>query len=331
MPMTAIRTRLLAPCHANRGLVAATVSATTPFFKSSRRCINLSWDYTFAESTPNPVWHGLRRPAASNRLQASNRRIDLVHESLVFQRAFEAHLRLTARADRRGEIRIHRAVAANVPEAGQDDSRHTLSAHEDDGTVRLERDDAAEAHEFREAQATEERWHFPRIVERADRAVVVGERDEHALGAPIGALTRRSRPETVYRRDARTETPRDVQPVDAFLKERIPSRHGLVIAPVVGGFQPEGDGHEMPEHHVADSIFGQQTPQADGQRLVVIVLADEDGTPGAIALRDNREVVVGVEKCRFLDQHVLACGKRLLRQLAMKSRRAGYDDGVHAA
>ena len=44
----------------------------------------------------------------------------------------------------------------------------------------------------------------------------------------------------------------------------------------------------MPEHHVADRIFGQQAPQADGQWLVVIVLADEDGTPGPIALRDDR-------------------------------------------
>ena len=39
MPMTAIRTRLFAPCQANRGLVAAAVSATAPFFKNSRRRI----------------------------------------------------------------------------------------------------------------------------------------------------------------------------------------------------------------------------------------------------------------------------------------------------
>ena len=40
----------------------------------------------------------------------------------------------------------------------------------------------------------------------------------------------------------------------------------------------------MPEHHVADSVFGQQASQADGQWLVVIVLADEDGAPDPIAL-----------------------------------------------
>jgi hypothetical protein len=84
-------------------------------------------------------------------------------------------------------------------------------------------------------------------------------------GWRIGALTRRSRPEAVYRRDARAETPRDVQPVDAFLEERIASGHGLVIAPVVGCFQPEGDGHEMPEHHVADSVLA--APQADANGL----------------------------------------------------------------
>src|SRR4051812_1569955 len=85
----------------------------------------------------------------------------------------------------------------------------------------------------------------------------------------------------------------------------------------------------MPEHHLADRVFGQQAPQADGQWLVVIVLADENSTPCLIAPRDDREIVVGVEKCRLLDQHVLACGKRLLRQVEMKSRRDGDDDGVH--
>ena len=87
----------------------------------------------------------------------------------------------------------------------------------------------------------------------------------------------------------------------------------------------------MSEHQVADRVFGQQTPQADGEWLVVIVLADEDGAPGAIALRDDREVVVGVKERRFLDQHVLAGGKRLLRQVEMESRRDGDDDGVDAA
>src|SRR5437867_12227711 len=87
----------------------------------------------------------------------------------------------------------------------------------------------------------------------------------------------------------------------------------------------------MSEHHLADRVFGQQAPQADGQWLVVIVLADEDGTPCLIALRDDREIVVGVEKCRLLDQHVLACGKRLPRLVEMESRRDRYDGGVDAA
>src|SRR6476659_8737973 len=87
----------------------------------------------------------------------------------------------------------------------------------------------------------------------------------------------------------------------------------------------------MSEHQVADRVFGQQAPQADGQWLVVIVLADEDGTPCLIAPRDDRKEVLGLKKCRLLDQHVLACGKRLLRQIEMESRRDRDDDGVDAA
>ena len=67
--------------------------------------------------------------------------------------------------------------------------------------------------------------------------------------------------------------------MDAFLEERIAAGHRLVVAPVVGGLQPQRDGHEMREHHLADRAVGQQAPQADGQRLVVIVLADEDVRP----------------------------------------------------
>ena len=42
-------------------------------------------------------------------------------------------------------------------------------------------------------------------------------------------------------------------------------------------------------------------------------------------------VVVGVEKRRLLDEHVLAAGKGLLRQVEVEPRRDGYDDGVYAA
>jgi hypothetical protein len=87
----------------------------------------------------------------------------------------------------------------------------------------------------------------------------------------------------------------------------------------------------MPEHHVADRVFSQQAPETDSQRLVMIVLADEDRAPGPIALRDDRRVIVGVEERRLLDQHVLARGERLLRQVEMETRWDGYDDGVDAA
>ena len=111
-----------------------------------------------------------------------------------------------------------------------------------------------------EAEATERRRHFPRIVERADRAVV-GVNETSML------FTRRSGPhateraEAVYRRDARTETARDVQPVDAFSKNASPPAMVSSLRQSSAVFNRR-DGHEMPEHHVADRVFGQQAPQA---------------------------------------------------------------------
>ena len=73
-----------------------------------------------------------------------------------------------------------------------------------------------------------------------------------------------------------------MQPVDAFFEERVAAGHRFVVAPVVGGLEPLGDGREVREHHLADRTVGEQPPQADRQRLVVIVLADEHDAPGAV-------------------------------------------------
>ena len=74
-----------------------------------------------------------------------------------------------------------------------------------------------------------------------------------------------------------------MQPVDPFLEERVPAGHGLVVAPVVGCLQPVHMRREMREHHLADRAFGEQPPQADRERLVVIVLADEHDATGPVA------------------------------------------------
>ena len=97
-----------------------------------------------------------------------------------------------------------------------------------------------------------------------------------------------------------------MQPVNAFFEERVAAGHALVVAPVVGGLQPLGDGREVREDHLADRALGEQLAQHDRQRLVVIVLADEHHALAPVARVDRRAVVLDARKRRLLDQHVLA-------------------------
>ena len=106
-----------------------------------------------------------------------------------------------------------------------------------------------------------------------------------------------------------------VQPVDAFLEERVAAGHRLVVAPVVRGLQPLDDAAEVAEHHLADHAVGQQLAQRDGERLVVIVLADQHHALGAIARLAHRLVVAHRRERRLLDQHVLAGRQRLQREV----------------
>ena len=69
---------------------------------------------------------------------------------------------------------------------------------------------------------------------------------------------------------------RQVQPVNAFLEERVASGHRFVVAPVVGRLELPDERREVPEHHLADGASLQQLAKTHGERLVVIVLADED-------------------------------------------------------
>jgi hypothetical protein len=79
--------------------------------------------------------------------------------------------------------------------------------------------------------------------------------------------------------------------VDPLLEERVAAGHRLVVAPVVGRLEPMRDGREVGEDHLADHAVGQQAPQADGQRLVVVVLADEHHAAGAVPA--SHRLVVG--------------------------------------
>ena len=65
-----------------------------------------------------------------------------------------------------------------------------------------------------------------------------------------------------------------------------------------------------------------------GERLVMIVLADEHDALRAIARVAHRLVIAHRQVRRLLDQHVLAGGQRLQRQVEMKPRRHRDDDGI---
>ena len=114
--------------------------------------------------------------------------------------------------------------------------------------------------------------------------------------------------------------------MDPLLEERIAARHRLVIAPIVGGLEPPGERGDVREHHLADRARGQLCPEADGERLVVIVLANEHDTSGTVACVDHRAVVHQKGEGRLLDEHVLSGSECLQRQLQVKPRRHGHND-----
>ena len=121
-----------------------------------------------------------------------------------------------------------------------------------------------------------------------------------------------------------------MEPVDALLEERIPTRHRFVVAPVVGGLEPVRHGCELREHHLADDAVFEQLAQADGEGFVVIVLPHEYRAARRVSGGDHRVVVFHPRERRFLDEDVLAGGERLQCQLEMEARRDGNDHGVHA-
>ena len=72
----------------------------------------------------------------------------------------------------------------------------------------------------------------------------------------------------------------------------------------------------------------QQPPKTDGERLVVIVLADEDDACRPVARGADRLVVLHPQERRLLDQHVLAGRQRLQREIEMEPRRHGDDHRI---
>ncbi|MGC4084386.1 MAG: hypothetical protein QM736_20300 [Vicinamibacterales bacterium] len=116
--------------------------------------------------------------------------------------------------------------------------------------------------------------------------------------------------------------------MDAFFEERIAASHRLVVPPVAGVLQAMGDGVQLQEHHLADRIRGEEPPQRDRERLVVVVLADEDDTPRAsLCLADDRVLGQRRER-RLLDEHVFAGVERLQREVEVILRRYRDDHRI---
>ena len=115
-----------------------------------------------------------------------------------------------------------------------------------------------------------------------------------------------------------------------FFEERVASGHGLVVAPVVGGLELPHDARELRKDHLADHAIREQQAKAHRQRLVVIVLADEQLAAGPVPRLEDRAVVPHPQIRRLLDEHVLAGRERLQGQIEMKAGRDGNDHRVHA-
>ena len=63
-------------------------------------------------------------------------------------------------------------------------------------------------------------------------------------------------------------------------------------------------------------------PQPDRERLVVIVLADQDDAPRAVSGLERRAIAVHRRKRRLLHQHVLARRERLQCEIEVESMAA---------
>src|SRR6266699_2298366 len=65
----------------------------------------------------------------------------------------------------------------------------------------------------------------------------------------------------------------------------------------------------------SSDVFREQFSEPDRLWFVVIVLADDHHTVRARPRLDRGQIVFQTRKCRFLDEHVLACRQRAERQV----------------
>ena len=228
------------------------------------------------------------------------------------------------------EVPIHRLVAADVAHAGTEKPRPPPAPRHHEQAVALEGDDAIAPEELRQPEPPQQRGHLARVIQRTHRPIIVAERDHHALGAPVRPLARHRGPVALNESDPGAQAACQVQPVDAFLEERVAAGHRLVVAPVSRRLELLDQRGEVAEHHLADDALGHQPAQGDGQGLVVVVLAHEHDASRAVSGLERLLVLVHPQERGLLDDHVLAGGEGPQGQFQMESRRDRHDHGVHA-
>src|SRR5262249_4813395 len=136
--------------------------------------------------------------------------IDLFHQAMVLNRPLEGHFGWRPLAYRSNEVPIHGLVAPDVAEPGKDQTRRPVAACEHETAVRFERDDAVPSRDRGEPQPAKQGWDLARIVQRANRAVIVLKGHHHTFGATIAAVSRDRWTMPLDSGDLRPQTARQV-------------------------------------------------------------------------------------------------------------------------
>ena len=113
-------------------------------------------------------------------------------------------------------------------------------------------------------------------------------------------------------------------PMDAAFEQRAAAGERRIVAPVPGRLRLQRI--QMNEPDVSDVAALDDRPEQRRERLVEVVLGDEDLPPGGGCGRNHLVEVGGMQKRRLLDDHVLASGKGTERPFEVCRRRERHED-----
>src|SRR5687768_14157460 len=97
------------------------------------------------------------------------------------------------------EVAVHRSIAADVAETRHHEPWNAAASGKDEQSIRFESDDAVAAVQLRQSQSSEKGRYLARIVQRADRVVVISEGHHHAFCARVWTVARNRRPVSLDR------------------------------------------------------------------------------------------------------------------------------------